>query len=129
MIRSWLILTAIMGATIAVVAGVVWFWKGPTATNAALIAGATCWIGASGALFCSAWLSPKGKAVEAHLCGTFFRLGLPIATGILLQKLVPWLAEAGIFGLIVVFYLVSLPTETLLSLKFIKKTENRVTRA
>ncbi len=129
MVRSCLILTAVVAGTLLPAATTMWFTRGVAGVAAACIAAGVCWFGAGAALICSAWLSPSGRAVQAHLLGSFFRIGLPLAVGTVLQQQGGSLAEAGVFGLIVVFYLVSLVAETVLSLKFVKNNAHSVTRA
>jgi len=51
----------------------------------------------------------------------FFRFGLPLIAGLIFQESGGVLAEAGVFGLIVVFYLITLVAETCLSLQFVNK--------
>jgi hypothetical protein len=53
----------------------------------------------------------------------FFRLGLPLIAGLILQKSGGRMADSGVFGLILVFYLITLPAETILSLQFIRRRE------
>ena len=48
-----------------------------------------------------------------------FRMAIPMAAGIFLTKLGGPLAEAGVFGMIVGFYLVGLLVETLLAIRLV----------
>lgn len=48
-----------------------------------------------------------------------FRMAIPMATGVVLTKLGGPLAEAGVFGMIVGFYLVGLLVETLLAVRLV----------
>lgn len=129
MVRSCLILTAILAGTLLPIGAAMWATRGVVGFAAACVAAGVCWLGAGAALICSARLSPSGRAVQAHLLGALFRIGVPLVVGVLLQQQGGELAAAGVFGLIVLFYLVSLVAETVLSLKFVKKNGNSVTRA
>ena len=123
MIRSCLALTAIVLVALLLVGGVVGSTRGMNGVLAALTAAAICWLGSTVALLLAGYTSRSNQAVQGHLLGMFFRLGLPLAAGMILQKARGSLADAGVFGLIVVFYLVTLVAETLLSLRFIKRTK------
>ena len=128
MVRSCLILTAVVAVALLLAGTTMWFMRGASGVLAACVAAAVCWVGAGSALICAAWLAPSGRAVQAHLLGSFFRIGLPLVVGTVLQQQGGPLADAGVFGLIVIFYLVSLVAETVLSLKFVKNTPHGATR-
>src|SRR5882724_8842460 len=124
MIRSCLALTAVVLLALLFVGGVVANTRGMNGVLAASTAAAICWFGSTVALLLAGYTSRSNQAVQGHLLGMFFRLGLPLVTGMILQKAGGRLAEAGVFGLIVVFYLITLVTETLLSLRFIKHSKS-----
>jgi hypothetical protein len=128
MVRSCLILTAVIAGTLLPVGIAMGTTRGAAGVAAACLAAGVCWLGAVAALVCSARLAPAGRAVQAHLAGSLFRIGIPLAVGTVLQQRGGALADAGVFGLIVVFYLVALTTETVLSLKFVKRNGNSTTR-
>src|SRR5436190_18262854 len=119
MIRSCLALTAVVLVALLIVGGVVGSTRGMSGVLAASTAAAICWFGSTIALVLAGFLSRSNQGVQGHLLGVFFRLGLPLVTGMILQRAGGPLAEAGVFGLIVVFYLITLVAETLLSLRFI----------
>lgn len=124
MLRScaWLTLTVLIA--LPLVGGVVGATRGVSGVLAALVAAGVCWFGAMAALVVAGGAGRDGRAVQAHLKGMFFRLGLPLAAGLALQKAGGVLAEGGVFGQIVVFYLITLTAETLLSLRLIKHSRN-----
>jgi hypothetical protein len=128
MIRSCLALTAVVLLALLVVGGVVGSTRGLNGVLAASTAAAICWFGSSLALLMAAYSSRSNQAVQGHLLGMFFRLGLPLVAGMILQKSGGPLAEAGVFGLIVVFYLITLVAETFLSLRFIKPSKSDNTK-
>jgi hypothetical protein len=124
MIRSCLALTAVVLLALLVVGGVVGSSRGVNGVLAASTAAGICWVGSTIALLIAGYASRSNQAAQGHLLGMFFRLGLPLGAGMLLQMTGGPLADAGVFGLIVVFYLVTLVAETLLSLQFIKHSKS-----
>lgn len=119
-VRSCLWLTSIIVAALLVVGGVSFALRGPMGLAAAAAAAGICWSGATAALVLTALLGRSNRAMYGHLLGMFFRLGVPLVAGLILQRQAGALADAGVFGLIVIFYLVALTAETLLSLKYVK---------
>ena len=101
---------------------------------AAALAGAICWAGAAGALISASLLRQSQQAASALMLGMAFRMGLPLAA-------IAWimtqggrgaqgqaLVEAGIVGMILVYYLLSLIVETVLSLRLVG-SPRQVTKA
>jgi hypothetical protein len=89
--------------------GFAWSFSGATGLAATGIAFLVCWFSASLAL------------AIAVLGGMMVRMGLPLGTGVLLQKLSPALAEARVLTIILGLYLVALLVETLLSLRYVQQ--------
>lgn len=81
---------------------------------AALTAGGVCWLGALLALIFTRLLSGS-QAVQGLMLSMLFRMGLPLAAGALLTLAGGPLAKAGVLGMILLYYLVFLVAETLLS--------------
>jgi len=74
-----------------------------------------CWFGAAAALLV---VNFTRHAPTAGLLGSiFFRMGLPLVVGVWLNSLNGPLAQAGVFGMILVYYLIALAVETVLSLR------------
>jgi hypothetical protein len=121
---------AILAATVVAVAipacWVMGVRHGAIGVSAAAIAAGVCWVGAGGALLLTALLRDSRHAVSALLGGMVLRLALPLVTGLVLSSRGGELARAGVFGLIVLFYLLTLVVETLLSLQFVKKPQKPV---
>ena len=70
------------------------------------------------------------QAVNGVGLATLFRMAIPMATGIVLTKVGGPLAEAGVFGMIVGFYLVGLLVETLLAVRVVSGfREEQVSKA
>ena len=59
----------------------------------------------------------QNGGITGILCGTLVRTGVPLVAGLLLANWGGPLAEAGIFGMIMGFYLLTLAAETLLALR------------
>jgi hypothetical protein len=117
-------LTLIIVVALVMVSFVVGASRGAAGVVACAVAAGICWIGSMAALVVTALASRSNHAVQGHLAGMFFRLGLPLVAGIAIKNSGGALAQAGAFGLIVVFYLIALVAETVLSLRLIKRREN-----
>lgn len=81
----------------------------------AVIAVLVCWICSTAALIVSGLVANTPLAVQGQLASILLRTALPLMAAIFLEQQVPMLAAAGIFGMMVPAYLVSLVTETLLA--------------
>lgn len=86
---------------------------------AVVVAAAGSWLGAACALVIAAWVRGPHAALAASLGGMLVRMAIPLAAALVAQRMDPSLAEAGVFGWTVLFYLVALATETLLSLRLL----------
>jgi hypothetical protein len=102
---------------------------GHAGVQAATIAGAVCWVAGCLALVLTFLGSRRNWGLGAVLGSMGIRLGLPLVTGLALQRLSPPLAEAGVFGMILGNYLIMLVAETLLSLKLISPSTKPMTKA
>ena len=68
-------------------------------------------------------------AIHGVLGGMLARVGLPLATGIILQHLGGPLADAGVFGMIMACYLVMLLVETMLSVWLVRQPNPSTARS
>jgi len=92
---------------------------------AAALAGAICWSGAMIALvLVGLFRKSPNQMVSATLAGMLFRMGLPLVTGLVITNAGGPLADAGIFGMILVFYLVGLVVETILSVRILGSSQD-----
>ena len=82
---------------------------------AAAVAFGVCWFGSAAALLVVAVV--RSSPAAGLLGSIFFRMGFPLLTGFYLQSQHGSLAQAGVFGMIVAYYLLALVVETLLSLR------------
>jgi hypothetical protein len=116
----------------AATAGAAWWASsrsGSSGAYAALLAGGVCLTSSTLALTISFLGQRFDQPIAGVLGGMIFRLGLPLAAGLAIQSSGGPLAAAGCFGMIVALYLVALPVETLLSLKFVPQTKPKPTAA
>jgi hypothetical protein len=91
---------------------------------AALVAVLVCGLPAAAALVVSGLLTGTPQALNGLLGSILLRTFIPFALAVVLHLQVPYLAEAGVFGMTVVAYLVALVTETLLTLWLIGPTRS-----
>jgi hypothetical protein len=96
---------------------------------AAVVAGGICWLGAMAALLLVGLMRGGPQVVHGTLLGMLFRMGLPLAAGLLLTVRGGPLADAGVFGMIVVYYLIGLLVETLLSVSLVGSSTGTVVKA
>jgi hypothetical protein len=96
--------------------------RGPRGWSAAAIAAGTCWLGAQLALLLCRPLERPRDAAKAMSLGMLPRMGMPLATAVVLCRILPqrMLAELGglyyLMVLLVVFYQWTLATEIALLL-------------
>jgi uncharacterized membrane protein len=83
--------------------------------RAAGVALGVCWFGAATALLVVHFA--RQAPMPALLGSIFFRMGFPLIVGIWLDSQGGSLARAGVFGMIVVYYLIALVVEVVLSLR------------
>jgi hypothetical protein len=94
--------------------------SGDLGWQAAAIAAGVCGLGSTLALVLTALCRGPNGALYSLLFGMLFRMGLPLGVGVWLTKTSPDLADAGVFGAILVTYLVTLAVETVLVLPLVR---------
>ena len=67
-----------------------------------------------------------GNGVSAVLLAMLIRMGLPMGVMLAMQQMHSPLLEAGFMGLLVLNYLVALPLETLMSLRFVLESDSNI---
>jgi hypothetical protein len=80
------------------------------------IAAIVCWLSATFALIVFHYFRQSGNAIAGTLGATLVRVGIPVVIGIAATSGGGKLRDDGFFGLIVVFYLIGLTADTMLSL-------------
>ena len=99
--------------------------SGPIGIQAALVAAGVCWAGAAIALWLAARSAGGPQAISGILLGMFFRFGGPLLVGVLLHRQGGLLAKAGVFGMILAYYLLLLVPETLLAVRCQSKSRSQ----
>lgn len=86
---------------------------------AATVAAAVCLGAGLVALIFLALFREPLQVLNGVGLGMLFRMAIPLVAGVVLTNLGGPLAEAGVFGMIVAFYLVGLLVETLLAVRLV----------
>ena len=86
--------------------------SGVAGIHAALLAAIACLSSSIVALALVARFAGTPQAIAAMFGGIGIRTGVPLLTAVILSNTSPSLREAGIFGMCVVFYLLTLVVET-----------------
>lgn len=94
-------------------------WSGILAAATAAV---VCLVGAEAALLITIWFRDTEMKIPSVLLGTIFRTGIPLVFGMLAYYAGGPLAEAGLFGMILVYYLLTLAVETILAVQLVSKT-------
>ena len=103
---------------------------GPTGVLAAVVAAIVCLGAGLVAITFLAWFRNPQQAFSGVGFAMLFRMAIPMTVGFFLTKLGGPLAEAGVFGMIVGFYLVGLLVETLLAVRLVNGfREEQVSKA
>lgn len=108
------VLFAIVLAAWAIVGVMAFRRQGAIGLQATAIAAFTCWFSATVALVLAGILRDTPHAVSGILGGTLIRLMLPLAVAAGCQASNSVFAKAGLFGYLVLFFLLTLTVETLL---------------
>jgi len=85
---------------------------------AAGFAASVCWVAGASALACVR-LTTDTNPVAGVLGSMVFRMGLPLASGLVLQQTHEPLASVNIFGTVLLYYLITLAVETILSVRMV----------
>lgn len=91
---------------------------------AASISGIVCWLGALIALILAGVSQGTSTAIRDTMLGSLVRTVMPFGVGLVTQWSSPPLASANIFGMIVVYYLLTLTAETVLAVRFLSVQSN-----
>lgn len=98
--------------------------SGTDGVYAACVAAAVCWFASVSALV----VVKVTTDMQARLAGVFasmaLRTGVPLMAAIVLANNSPSLARGGVFGVTVVFYLLLLMFETILSVRLVQSTSD-----
>lgn len=111
------VLTIVIIAVFPVFAWLGYGRSAGTGVKAAAVAAAVCWAGGLLALLATGLVRFRGNSASGVLLGTACRTGLPIVVGLVLHRSGGSLAAAGVFAMILGYYLVALVAETLLAIR------------
>lgn len=105
-------------------------YHGHAGVLAAVVAAAVCLVAGLVALTFLALFREPQQAFNGIGLAMLFRMAIPMVAGVVLTNLGGPLAEAGVFGMIVGFYLVGLLVETLLAVRLVSGVrEEQVSKA
>lgn len=122
---SLLWLSLVLAGTFLLVGGYTYSQQDAEGLRATTVAWLVCWGAGSLALMVVRLMRTPERAISGMLLANLIRMGLPLATGVVLQYQGGPLAEAGVFGRIVIFYLVMLVTEAYLSVRLVKQATEK----
>ena len=90
---------------------------GSSGVLVALAAGLICFLPAVTALFCVAMTAGTPNALSGTLLSMVLRTALPFFVTILLVQASPWLADTGLFAMVLINYLVVLAVESAVAVR------------
>lgn len=128
LIGSCLLLAVVMLLAFGGVALVAGSSFGREYVAGAAVAATVCWLAATAALVVTVMFHGTPQAVSGVLLGIGLRTGVPFGAAIILSGLERSLPLRGVFAFFVVFYLLSLATETILVAKLLN-LENTLGKA
>ncbi|PQO42933.1 hypothetical protein C5Y93_24735 [Blastopirellula marina] len=97
---------------------------GAIGIQAVLFAAMICWGSSLGALTLIVTYRRSPYAMHAAMAGIGLRTGIPLAIGAFLKQAEGPLAEAGVFGMIMAYYLLTLLVETVLAARLLQSAAN-----
>jgi len=95
-------------------------WHGWSGVLAAGVSGLLCWLASSAALVVTTLTAGSSKAVGGTLLSMLLRTAVPFVMALVLMRISRPLADAGLFGMVLVNYLVLLTVETVLAVRVIQ---------
>jgi hypothetical protein len=119
LVRSCALLGVLLAPVALLVAAVCQRGFSGQSLAAAAIAGGVCWLAAALALGATVLGNRCRSPVQGVLAGMLFRMGLPLASLVVLPKLGGPFAASGVATTILGVYLAALVIETVLALKMV----------
>lgn len=95
---------------------------------AAALAGLVCLVSACAALLVTSWSTSTPNAATGILLGIFLRTVIPFFVSILLVQGFKPLADAGLFGMVLINYFVVLAVETVLVVRIVQAQSSTLVR-
>ncbi|MBI3836304.1 MAG: hypothetical protein HY288_00025 [Planctomycetia bacterium] len=117
-------------AVVSGIVAIVWLLAAPVAYEISGVRGlvtaacgaTVCLIGAQLALFITSLFRGSSAAMYALVLAMLARTIIPLLLGVVLHRQVPALAQAGIIFYLLVFYMATLATETVLMLAHVQSS-------
>lgn len=125
LLRACAILAAIEVVAVPVAALLATRLRGSPTWTATLIAAGVCWLGATVSLVVAYQGRQRGNALMGLMLSMLVRMAIPLAIALLIVTSRSTLAEGGLLGQLLVFYLLTLTVETLLSVSLVKSASSR----
>jgi hypothetical protein len=120
LLRACIILSAIVLVAIPIAAQLATQWRGSSTWFATLVAAGVCWLGATVSLVVAYLGRQRGAAMMGLMLSMLVRMAIPLAIALLVVTSHSALAEGGLMGQLLIFYLLTLTVETLLSVSLVK---------
>ncbi len=120
LLRACIILTAVVLVAIPLAALLATQWRGSSTWTATLVAAGVCWLGAMVSLVVAYQGRQHGAAMLGMMLSMLVRMAIPLAIALLVVTSHSTLAEGGLLGQLLIFYLLTLTVETLLSVSLVK---------
>lgn len=95
---------------------------GTDGTVAAVVAAAVCLVAGCLAISVTSLFQSMGQGMNGLLLSMIIRTGIPLVAGVSLSMQRGPLAEAGVFGMIVLNYLIMLTIETISAVRIVQQT-------
>lgn len=99
-------------------------WLGVLAAG---VSGLVCWLAASAALFATTFTAGSPHALSGTFLSIMLRTAVPFLVSLILIQTSKPLADAGLFGMMVLNYLVVLAVETFLAVRVIQAGQSAST--
>ncbi len=121
---SCVVLTVVVALVLPVVALALRARNGSDGVLAACIAAGICWVASITALVVAKITTDTQLRLAGVFASMALRTGIPLIAAILLTSTSPTLTRGGVFGATVVFYLLTLMLETVLSVRLVNSTSD-----
>jgi len=101
------------------------YWKHQeTGMMAAALAGLVCLFAAEASLLSVIMTRNPQHKIHAVLVGIFFRTGIPLVFGMFMHFAGGPLVDAGLFGMILIYYLLTLALETIFAVQVVAQSSS-----
>ena len=123
LIKAVSVLSAFVFIAFAVMVYFAWQQHGMIGVLAAALSTAVCWGSSVAALGLTYRTAGTSDALSGALGGTFLRTGVPMAFGIIGSQFSPQLAAAGLLGMTMLMFLLTLAVETTMAVGIVSASQ------